>query len=49
METAVAASSWPMPKRLNSKTVWDRLALDEAFVGLPSDDDANPWDGENAA
>ena len=39
----------PAPKRINSRTVWDRLALDEAFSALPSDDDANPWDGEKAA
>ncbi len=39
----------PSPKRINSKTIWDRLALDEAFAGLPSDNDANPWDGEDAA
>ena len=39
----------PTPKRINSKTVWDRQALDESFAGLPSDEDANPWDGEDAA
>ena len=39
----------PAPKRINSKTIWDRLAVQEAFVALPSDEDANPWDGENAA
>ena len=39
----------PAPKRINSKTVWDRLALDEAFAVLPSDEDANPWDGEKVA
>ena len=39
----------PAPKRANNKTIWDRLALDEAFAGLPSDDDANPWDKEDAA
>ena len=39
----------PPPKRINSKTVWDRQALDEAFVALPSDDDANPWDREDVA
>ena len=39
----------PAPKKINSKTVWDRQALDEAFAALPSDDDANPWDGEDAA
>lgn len=39
----------PSPKRINSKTIWDRHALDEAFAGLPSDEDANPWDGKGAA
>ena len=39
----------PKPKRINGKTIWDRLALQEAFIALPSDDDANPWDGEDAA
>ncbi len=39
----------PSPKRINSKTIWDRLALDEAFAGLPSDEDANPWDGGDSA
>ena len=39
----------PAPKRVNGKTIWDRLALEEAFVALPSDEDANPWDGEHAA
>ncbi len=38
----------PAPKMVNSKPVWDRLALDEAFAELPSDDDTNPWDGEKA-
>ncbi len=45
----VADGRMPAPKRINSRTVWDRLALDEAFAALPSDDDANPWDGENVA
>ena len=39
----------PAPKRINSKTIWDRLALDEAFADLPSDADANPWDKERSA
>ncbi len=39
----------PPPKRINSKTVWDRLALDEAFAGLPSDEPANPWDERASA
>ena len=34
----------PSPHRANSKAIWDRMALDEALVALPSDDDANPWD-----
>ena len=37
----------PAPKRANRRNIWDRLALDEAFAGLPSDEDANPWDGED--
>lgn len=39
----------PKPKRINSLTVWDRLALQEAFVALPSDEDANEWDEGSAA
>ncbi len=39
----------PQPKRANSKTIWDRLELDEAFVALLSEADANPWDKEDAA
>jgi hypothetical protein len=34
----------PKPKLINSRKVWDRMALAEAFAALPSDDDANPWD-----
>ena len=34
----------PAPKHINGRNVWDRLALDEAFAALPSDDDHNPWD-----
>jgi len=36
----------PKPKRIDSRTVWDRIKLDEAFAAL---DDAagskNEWDG----
>jgi len=41
----------PAPKRINSRTVWDRLKLDEAFAALPSSDQesANPWDEGIAA
>ncbi len=37
----------PSPKRINSKKIWDRLGLDEAFASLPSDEDANTWDTED--
>ena len=39
----------PSPKKINGKNAWYRPALEEAFVALPSDDDANPWNGEGAA
>jgi len=40
----------PVPKRINTRTVWDRLLLDEAFAALPSNDaSANPWDEIAAA
>ncbi len=39
----------PKPKQIDGRNVWDRLALDAAFAALPSDDDANPWDKEDAA
>ncbi len=39
----------PAPKKINGKTVWYRPALEEAFVALPSDEDANPWDGDKVA
>ena len=39
----------PTPKRINARTVWDRLQLDVAFAALPGNDEAaNPWD-EKAA
>jgi hypothetical protein len=38
----------PAPKRINSRTVWDRLQLDVSFAALPSNDASatNPWDGD---
>ncbi len=39
----------PKPKHVDSRNIWDRLELDESFTALPSDDDANEWDGEDAA
>jgi hypothetical protein len=35
----------PGPKRINARTVWERLQLDAAFSALPSNDTpVNPWD-----
>ena len=34
----------PQPKSVNSRTIWDRRQLDEAFEALPQIDDPNPWD-----
>ena len=36
----------PLPKRINSRTVWDIRQLDEAFDALPSDDyeDRDPFE-----
>ncbi|WP_424627964.1 helix-turn-helix transcriptional regulator [Bradyrhizobium sp. SYSU BS000235] len=34
----------PPPKRINSRTVWDRVRLDQAFDCLPEGDNENPWD-----
>ena len=34
----------PVPKRINSRKVWDRLQLDGAFAALPDGDEpVNPW------
>jgi predicted DNA-binding transcriptional regulator AlpA len=36
----------PPPKPINTRKVWDRLRLDQAFEALPDIDGAaeNPWD-----
>lgn len=34
----------PSPRMINTRTVWDRLEIDEAFEALPRKEDANPWD-----
>lgn len=37
----------PQPRQIDTRKVWDRHQLDEAFSALPSNDhldDANPWD-----
>ena len=40
----VADGRMPPPKPINTRVVWDRLALDEAFAALPSKADVNAWD-----
>jgi len=38
----------PKPKRVDGRTIWDRLELDEAFSALEQDDapaKRNPWEG----
>jgi predicted DNA-binding transcriptional regulator AlpA len=39
----------PAPKRINSRTVWDRKKLDVAFDAILDDESraANPWDDES--
>ncbi|MBN8967246.1 MAG: XRE family transcriptional regulator [Rhizobiales bacterium] len=34
----------PGPRMINTRTVWDRLELDESFEALPHKESANPWD-----
>ena len=48
----VSDDRMPAPKNINTKKIWDRLELDEAFTALPSDEDdedANPWDEKDSA
>ncbi len=39
----------PAPKKIDGRNVWGRQALEEAFAALPSDEDANPGAGQDAA
>jgi hypothetical protein len=34
----------PEAKKVNTRVIWDRLALDAAFSALPSSEEENPWD-----
>ncbi len=34
----------PQPRRIDTRKVWDRLALDDAFELLPCDEPENPLD-----
>lgn len=42
----VADGRMPAPKRIDSRKVWDKIALDSAFDALPEHDDQRPneWD-----
>ena len=40
----VADGIMPKPKRYHTRTIWDRVSLDEAFTALPGDGVINPWD-----
>lgn len=35
----------PKPKRMDGRTVWDRMALDLAFTDIPEDGRRNFFDG----
>jgi hypothetical protein len=48
-DTMVGDGRMPGPKLINTRTVWDRLALDRAFEALPDRDAANPWDEDGGA
>ena len=48
-DTMVKDGRMPGPKLINTRTIWDRLALDRAFEALPDRDVANPWDEEQGA
>ena len=43
-DTMVRDGRMPGPKLINTRTIWDRLALDRAFEALPDRDAVNPWD-----
>jgi hypothetical protein len=44
----VQDSRMPGPKLINTRTVWDRFALDRAFEALPDRNSQNPWDDDAA-
>ena len=43
-DTMVKDGRMPQPKRINTRTIWDRVRLDESFEALPGGDSENPWD-----
>ena len=40
----VADARMPSPKMINSRRVWDRRELDEAFDAIPRKEERDPWD-----
>lgn len=46
-DAMIGDGTMPAPRRYHKRTIWDRVSLDEAFAGLPSDDEKNPWDDES--
>jgi predicted DNA-binding transcriptional regulator AlpA len=40
----VADGRMPSPKMINSRRVWDRRELDEAFDAIPRNGERDPWD-----
>ena len=44
LDAMVRDGRMPGPKLINTRTVWDRFALDRAFEALPDRVDCNPWD-----
>lgn len=46
-DAMVADGRMPQPKRVNARSIWDRLTVDLAFAALPDDGhnrEGNPWD-----
>ena len=45
-DTMVDDGRMPKPKKMNTRSVWDRVQLDEFFAAIPDDNqsDLNPWD-----
>jgi predicted DNA-binding transcriptional regulator AlpA len=35
----------PKPKRIDGRTIWDRMKLDEAFAALEESEARNEWNG----
>lgn len=44
-DAMIADGRMPTPLRINARTVWDRVKLDEAFAGLSDEDRPDgPWE-----